>query len=242
MNEREIIRRCTETNLAYMRLPAGQADYRELVRVYRRIASQSLECARAWEEERPCPRHEAAVDAFWHGVASWAREFAADVTWWWIIQAGTKNAQEVQALVQEFHEVFVLPHIRFAHWLKPARPSLALGDSRLVNAPARIILDRDASWTWSVMWLSVRWGFLDLLRELQAVWQGLALIRKLRAYPNPVALAYLESDLVFFNELFQHFPLQQKPRVALHKFLGAAAADLQGQQAKIPQEAGFGSL
>jgi hypothetical protein len=227
VKSREVMARCAATNLAYMRgTPAAKAGYGAVVRLYQRIASQGLDCAKAWEQRRPCPPHEPAVDAFWWGVAAWANLFCADVAGWnWGIHA--------RAIHQELQEVFCRPHREFAQWLRPlgsespGAPTVARYDPWVDKGNAAgIILAHDAAWTLLVIRLTARWGLVRHLKDLPALWQALLLVRRLRRWPNPVARAYLESDVKFLRELFGHFHFRPQVQLVLDRFLEAAEEEL----------------
>ena len=65
MKHKEIILNCTRVNHQYMRLPSGKVSGLEaMTDLYKRIASQGLDCAQAWVQDSPCPDHEPATDAF----------------------------------------------------------------------------------------------------------------------------------------------------------------------------------
>ena len=68
---------------------------------------------------------------------------------------------------------------------------------------------------------------LDTSRE----WRGgqrqsLLLVRRLRRWPDPVARAYLESDVAFLRELFGHFDFTPHVRLDLDRFLESAEEEL----------------
>ena len=221
--------RCAATNLTYMRAtPAGRAGYGAVVDLYHRLAVQGQTCAEAWEAGQPCPSHEPAVDAFWWGVAAWANAFCADVMAWLAPYNGRRLHHELQ-------EVFCRPHREFAQWLRPLGAGsvgtrVITGYSPRVPAgrPAQLILCHDAAWTGLVIRLTAMWGLVRHLKDLRALWQSLRLVRRLRGWPDPVARAYLESDLAFFRGLFGHFPFTPRLRSVLDCFLEAADEELAG--------------
>ncbi len=224
MTAPEVMAKCAANNLAYMRAtPAGRAGYGAVVRLYERIASQSLDCARAWEAGMPCPPHEPVVDAFWWGVAAWANVFCADVAAWF----GPVHAGIIHNGLQES---FCCPHQEFAQWLRPEIPGarmVACYSPQVVgSSPAGIILGHDAAWTLLVIRLTARWGLLRHLKDLPALWQSLRLVRRLRRWPDPVAGAYLESDVAFLREMFGHFDFRPHVRLALDRFLESAEEEL----------------
>jgi len=56
-------------------------------------------------------------------------------------------------------------------------------------------------------------------KDLPALWQYLNLVRRLKRWPDPTAVAYLESDLMFLRKLFDHFPFSPRLRSALDQFI-----------------------
>jgi len=194
MNHREIILKCTEANVKYMRLPAGMLDeYQALVKLYQRIASQCLGCAWAWVDNRPCPPHEPAVDAFaWANVA-WAEAFGMSI--------GVDMA--------EWNTTFVHPHDQFASYLKPRSRAETL--SSVTGPPAKVGMDLDVSWMNLGIKLTAAWGLRQHLKDRDALAEarklGKELLRK-----GPVRKAYLQSDLQFYNALFEIFPFSDKTR------------------------------
>jgi hypothetical protein len=155
-------------------------------------------------------------------VAAWANAFCADVAGW----SGPLHASTIHNSLQEN---FCRPHREFAQWLRPLEPEspgarLAARYSPQVNggSPAGIILAHDAAWMVLVIRLTVCRGFTHHLKDLPALWQSLMLVRRLRRWPDPVARAYLESDLKFLRELFGHFHFRPQVRLALDRFLEVA--------------------
>lgn len=237
MDERmkDRIRLCASTNWGYMATTAaGHVPGLEaMTRLYDRLATQGYSCAQAWLEERPVPEHEPAVDAFWWGVASWAGAFPKAILRW-----GGYHDQE---LYDELEWRFWVPHWEFARWLKPVFPEcyqnptvragalthcvwrLILRPWPVYRRPPEIILRYDAHWTWRVILLTARWGLLHhLKRDAKALWEALFLMRRLRRWPDPVAVAYLESDLTFLRELFGHFDFSPRLRAIIENFLAVA--------------------
>ena len=216
---------CAATNLAHMpTTPAGRASPGALVKLYQRLAGQGLVCAQAWKDGRPCPPHEPAVDAFGWGVAAWARSFSTDLVYL------TQSADE-PLLREEMQEVFCRPHREFACWLRPLDDRGMAGVFHAYShvagtSPARLVLAHDAAWTSLVIRLTARWGLPHHLKDLPALWQSLMLVRRLRRWPDPVARAYLESDLKFLRELFGHFHFRPQVRLALDRFLEAAEEEV----------------
>jgi hypothetical protein len=224
--EREVMLKCAKANSQYMRAtPAGQ-HFPSLARFYARLADQGVVCARAWREGEPPPPHEPAVDAFWWAVAGWAVVFMTDV-------AG--RSPEVQAgavpggvLHHELQERFTRPHLRFAIWLNPRRLPALYDVPRRELAPDQLIIYHDYYWAKQVIRLTASWGLREHLKDLPALFEALALLRRLRAFtqgrPEPVARAYLRSDLMFFEELFGHFGFSDRTSAVLDQILSRAAA------------------
>jgi len=229
------IQKCAETNFRYMgKTPAGQAGYPAVVRLYDRLATQSYDCARAWLSCRDLRalEHEPAVDAFWWGVVEWAHAFPRALLRW----SGYHDPE----LYDEMELVFFTPHREFARWLRPkvakARRGRVLHWRRgrvlhwrpwpFYQRPAEIILQYDAHWTRRVILLTARWGLLHHLRDVKALWQALFLMRRLRSWPEPVAAAYLASDLVFLRELFGHFDFSPRLKAIIENFLAVAESEV----------------
>ncbi len=220
-DSRAIMLACAATNLAHMRTtPAGRASPGALVKLYQRLADQGLACAQAWKDGRPCPPHEPAVDAFWWSVAAWAGVFSSDLV-------KCLEPRDGRLLHDELQEVFCRPHREFAAWLRPlddGRAALVFRSYGQVagTSPARLVLAHDVAWTGLVMRLSARWGLPHHLKDLPALWQSLNLVRRLKRWPDPMAVAYLESDLMFLRQLFDHFPFSPRLRSILDRFIDAA--------------------
>lgn len=205
MNDRELILKCIEVNSGYMRLPAGQvAGLENMVALYKRVAEQSLECARAWAKDSPCPAHEPATDAFWWGVVAWADGFG--------LSMGVDQA--------EWGRLFVSPHEAFANYLRPARPPTPL--PAVDGPPANIILALDALWTELVIKLTARWGLLHHLKDKGAIIEAQRLQGELQNPDSPTYRAFLESDLTFFHALFKHFPFSKETRKHIDDWLKKA--------------------
>ncbi|KKN39344.1 hypothetical protein LCGC14_0744490 [marine sediment metagenome] len=214
--------KCAATNVAYMRAtPAGRQGYGALVKLYESIAGASLNCAREWADDNPCPPHQPAVDAFWWAVAVWAVRFTTDVVGW---AAPPREG----LLLQEVQEVFTRPHIEFASWLRPVRPGDRVSEYPFVTRwppnPGLMILAHDIAWTRAVIRLTARWGLVHHLKDLRALGQSVLLIHHLSRGPrnSTIARAYLGSDLVFFRRLFRHFDFSPELRGVLDRFLAAA--------------------
>ncbi len=202
MRDREIILKCTEVNRDYMRLPAGMVDgYLDMVNLYQLIANQSYECAQAWVEDKPCPPHEPAVDAFWWAVVSWAEAFG----------------RSIGMDMDEWGPVFVAPHDQFASYLKPRSRSEGL--PVVGGSPAHIVMELDARWTDLVIELTTRFGLAAHLKDRRALVGARRLQQELRIAGSPVYNAYLQSDLVFFRQLFQNFTFNEKTVMVLRDWL-----------------------
>ena len=239
-----IIRSCAATNAAYMlETPAGTAGYPAVVNLYAKIAAESLVLAAAWDEGGSCPPHDPAVDAFWCGVAHWSATFFHDVIQWWVERRrSSTDIEPVGALgkakasdLLDAREVFYRPHQEFATWLRFAeRPTYRIRP-RAIDSPARIILEHDAAWTIGVIKLTARWGLVRHLKDLPALWQSVALVRRLRSFPNDAALTYLHSDLEFLERLFSNFPFSAEARAVLHVFLERARHEMERTVARLDQ-------
>ncbi len=225
LSNSEVILRCMDTNVRYMATtPAGKAGYPAVVRLYQRIAKESLDCAAAWVAGNPCPPHEPATSAFWWGVAAWASDFTRDVLSW---HSGGQPLPGRGVLFQELQDIFCRPHREFAQWLKPRSFGTVISlwdfadtyEVDHIGSPARIILLHDAAWTAKVMRLTARWGLVHHLKDLPALVQGLLLMRRLKRPGDPVGRAYLDGDLVFLKELFGHFPFTPQTQAVLDHFL-----------------------
>ncbi len=209
---RDIILKCTQVNVDYMRLPAGMVDgYRDLVALYKRIASQSLDCAQAWVANQPCPDHEPAVDAFWWGIVSWSEALGMSV--------GTDP--------QEWGATFVAPHEEFAGYLRPGSRGERL--AVVTGNPGEVVMQLDAAWMMLVVKLTAQWGLLRHLKDHGAMMQARSLDKELRRPGSPAYKAYLQSDLAFLRQLFKNFPFRQETVVRLSEWLN----DLEGYTASI---------
>ena len=209
---REIILKCTQTNADYMRLPAGMVDgYRDLVALYKRIAQQSLDCAKAWVANRPCPDHEPAVDAFWWGIVSWAEAIGTAI--------GTDPS--------EWATTFVAPHEEFAESLRPGSRAERL--AVVTGNPGEVVMHLDAAWMMLVVKLTAQWGLFRHLKDRGAMMQARSLDQELRRPGSPAYKAYLQSDLAFFRQLFKNFSFRQETVVRLSEWLN----DLEGYTASI---------
>ncbi len=248
-SHREIIRLCAETNSRYMATtPAGQTEqFPRVRRIYDRLATQGYECAQAWVEGRPPPPHEAGVDAFWWAVASWSNAFMGDL----LVASPIYCAQgaEVQgSILRQVAENWYQPHLQFAMYLRPHPSGVIAYDPVDLKhmTSGQIILAHDAKWTTLGARLAVRWHPLYLVKEFRTLWEALRLAGDLRGPPkrwsnlvsgyNPVARAYLESDLVFLRELFGHFSvIHLRPpqwsellRRIINRFLDSVETELNG--------------
>lgn len=201
MNHREIILRCMEVNVKYMRLPAGMLDeYQALVKLYQRIASQCLGCAWAWMEDKPCPPHEPAVDAFVWAIVAWAEAFGSSI--------GVDMA--------EWNATFVHPHDQFASYLKPRSREETL--SPVTGPPAKVVMELDVAWMNLGIKLTAKWGLPQHLKDRDALGEARKLEKGLLR-EGPVREAYLRSDLQFFNALFEVFPFSEKTREHLDAWI-----------------------
>jgi hypothetical protein len=84
-----------------------------------------------------------------------------------------------------------------------------------------------------VIRLTARWGLRRHLKDLPALWQSLSLVRRLKRWPDPMAVAYLESDLMFLRQLFDHFPFSPRLRSALDQFIDISADTLSAAQREV---------
>ena len=205
MKHKEIILNCTRVNHQYMRLPAGKVSGIEaMTDLYRRIASQSVACARDWMQDMPCPDHEPATDAFWWAVVAWADAFG--------LSMGVDMA--------EGSRLFVDPHCQFANYLRPGNPPEPLEE--VDGPPADVILTLDAMWTELVIKLTAQWGFLHHLKDRAAILEAQSLQGELRTPGSPAYKAFLKSDLNFFRHLFKHFPFSEQTRKHINAWLKKA--------------------
>ena len=201
MNNREIMLKCTQVNCDYMRLPVGMVEgYSKVAALYQRLAEQSRKCAQAWVEDKACPSHEPAVDAFWWGVVAWADAFGLSVG--------------VNPL--EWRRKFIAPHHEFADYLRPGKPPEPL--SPVESSPVEIIMELDARWTALVIKLTAKWGLMHL-KDRGAMIEAQRLQDDLRNPNRPAYKAYLKSDLAFFRALFQNFPFSKRTREYLDAWL-----------------------
>ena len=209
MNHKEIILNCTRVNHQYMRLPVGKvAGLETMTALYRRIASQSLDCAQAWVQDSPCPDHEPAVDAFWWGVVAWSDAFGCSM--------GVDMA--------EWSRLFVDPHCQFANYLRPGNPPPPLEEVN--DSPANVILTLDARWIELVIKLTAQWGTFHHLKDKGAMLEAQGLKDELLTPGSPAYKAFLESDLNFFRHLFQNFPFSEQTRKYIAAWLKRAEEGL----------------
>jgi len=212
MNHRDVMLRCAQVNAGYMRLPAGTVDgYQKLVALYQRIADQSVDCAQVWAADLPCPDHEPAVDAFWWGVVSWAEAFGVSIS----TDAG------------EWEAVFVRPHEQFAGYLRPRSRSETLDP--VVGSPAETVMGLDVTWMALVVKLTIQFGLTQNVKDYRAMVQAHKLGQELRRPDNPARRAYLQSDLVFFRQLFSNFSFSQGTAANLDRWL----QDLEEEMASV---------
>lgn len=188
-----------------MRLPAGKvAGLEAMTDLYKRIASQSLDCAQAWVQDSPCPDHEPAVDAFNWAIVAWSDAFGLSM-----------GVDQV-----EWGREFVYPHDEFANYLRPGRPPEPL--PTVDGSPANIILTLDALWTELVIKLTAKYGLLHHLKDKDAMIEAQSLQGELQNPNSPAYKAFLESDLNFFHHLFKPFPFSQKTRKHINAWLKRA--------------------
>ena len=212
MDIKEIILNCAKVNHKYMRLPAGKVVGLEaMTDLYKRIAIQSLQCAEEWYNDRPCPDHEPAVDAFWWGIVAWSDAFG--------LSMGVDMA--------EWSLNFVFPHEQFANYLRPGMPPPPLEPilcplHSANGSPADVILTLDAKWTELVIRLTAQWGLLHHLKDQGAMWEAQRLEGELQNPASPSYKAFLESDLVFFRNLFKHFPFSEHTQKYIASWLKRA--------------------
>ncbi len=215
ITDKELILHCTQVNSGYMSLPAGQVrGYEAVTRLYQRIAAQSLACAQAWLEDKPCPPHEPATSAFWWANVAWAIAF------------GQALGME---LLEWYYFDFVRPHYDFAYYLRPYKGPLALPPALGEEVqPARvIILWLDARWMALVIGLTARWGLIHHLKDFRVFWQSLRLMKVLKSpKKHPVSQAYLVSDIAFLRDLFKPFPFELSTRQRIEQLLIRADAEL----------------
>ena len=148
-----------------------------------------------------CPDHEPAVDGFWWGVVSWAEAFGASIG----------------ADPGEWNTVFVHPHDQFAGYLKPRSRTEMLG--AVVGSPAEMVMELDVAWMGLVMKLTAQFGLANHLRDYRAMLEARNLEQELRRPGSPARRAYLQSDLVFFRQLFANFPFSQETVARLSQWL-----------------------
>lgn len=203
MNRRELMVNCALVNLEYMRLPAGQlGDFREIVKFYERLAAQSLTCAQAWWDDKPCPKHEPALDAFWWAVVSWAEAF--------LISLGVAPRERW---------VFVNPHLTFARYLRPGEKPERIEPH--AGLPAEVIIELDIRWLKLVVKLTSKWGLIQYLKAMPVLKEAKRLEGELRS-DGPVREAYLRSDLKFFDALFEPFPFKYQTQQQIKDWLAMA--------------------
>ncbi|KKL49356.1 hypothetical protein LCGC14_2316330 [marine sediment metagenome] len=209
MNNREIILNSMHVNQDYMRLPVGKvAGLEAMIDLYRRIASQSLDCARDWMQDLPCPYHEPATDAFIWGIVAWADAFG--------LSMGVDMA--------EWSRLFVYPHDQFANYLRPGNPPSPL--EPVNGSPANVILTLDAAWTELVIKLTAQWGLLHHFKDHGAMIEAQRLQGELHNLDSPTSKAFLKSDLTFFRHLFKSFPFSEKTQKYINAWLKRAEEGL----------------
>lgn len=201
MNPKKLMVHCALLNFQYMDLEAGQLEgYEAMVNLYRRIAGQSLVCAQAMYQQRDCPPHDPAVDAFWWANVSWALNIGKGV-----------GVDET-----EWYNVFVSPHVGFASYLKPIAWDLRM------FADMDDIIRNDICWAKLVIKLTARWGLLHHLKDVRSLWQTWKLIRNLNRRHSKEWEAYLSSDIFFLRFLFAPFEFSTATRKELNSWLAKA--------------------
>ena len=209
MSHKEIMLNCARVNNNYMRLPAGKvAGLETMTALYRRIASQSVQCAEAWLQDSPCPDHEPAVDAFWWGVVAWADAFG--------LSMGVDQ--------KEWGNLFMYPHDKFANYLRPNGLQDPLNP--VEGSPADIILTLDVMWTEKVIKLTAQWGLWHHLKDKGAMLEAINLQAELVKPGSPVRKAFLESDLRFFHHLFPPFSFTEATRKHINSWLKRAEEEV----------------
>lgn len=205
MDYREIMLHCTKVNKDYMRLPAGKVTGLEVMTsLYNRISDQSLQCAREWHNERPCPRHEPAVDAFWWAAVAWTDGFGLSV-----------GVDPV-----EWGRVFVAPHEQFANYLKPnmLQPPIEAVEGH----PAHQNITLTRLWMELTIKLTADWGLIHHLKDRRALVEAHRLDTELKNPEGPVYKAYLHSDMLFFKALFRGIPFSDKTKSQLFAWIQRA--------------------
>lgn len=218
---------CARTNRRYMDLRAGHVGYPKMVHLYRRIAVASVALATEYSLGKAPGPHEPAVDAFWWAVDQWSSHFTSDLLKISPL-ACSLGQEESDAVHKELSERFCRPHRMFALWLRSGTVHIRLSPVNMVGVtPGRLILLHDYHWTREVVRLTTRWGLFHHLKDLPALLEACQLIQGLRRWPpSDAALAYLESDLAFLQELFGHFGFSAQVSRILEGFLHVANTDL----------------
>lgn len=202
---RKLMYNCAIVNYFYMDYSAAGRlpEFNTMASLYRRIASESLVCAQSLYEQKSCPAHEPATDAFWWAVVSWA------------INIG--DEWELDRF--EWHEKFVSPHIMFAQYLRPSSPR------RMKKSGAKwasdIIILNDIIWTKLVIRLTAEWGLFQHFKDVRALFQARRLMKELRLQ-GKVRHAYLESDIWFLRQLFAPFEFGDKMESRINIWLSEA--------------------
>jgi len=205
MDIKQIMLSCAKVNKKYMRLPAGKvAGLEELTALYKRIAEQCLQCAKAWVQEIPCPDHEPATDAFAWGVVAWADAIG--------IAMGVDPV--------EWGRIFMFPHEQFAQYLKPGSPPAPLEAGE--GSPADVIMSLDAQWTELVIRLTAQWGSFHHLKDNGAMLEAQNLVGELRNPGGETYKAFLASDQIFFDHLFKPFQFSELTRNYINAWLKRA--------------------
>lgn len=218
MTDREIILECALTNQKYMHLRVGNAGFPRVVKLYRRLAEASVFLAEEYYLGKPRPSpHEPAVDAFWWAVQGWSSSFMGDIL-----------NRSPAAFTGEMLRQFWRTHYDFADWLRPLGVIPLYPSTPSMQSASGLILGHDDYWTRQVIRLTARWGILrgDLrqLKDGPALIETGLLLRRLTKLPSgdPVAMAYLASDIMFLGDLFGHFNFPPKGKTLLQGFLDQA--------------------
>lgn len=205
MDIKQIMLNCAKVNNRYMRLPSGKvAGLETMTALYKRIASQSLQCAKAWYNDQPCPQHEPATDAFWWGIVAWSDAFG--------LSMGVDPV--------EWGQTFVFPHEQFANYLRPGEPPPPL--NAVDGSPSNVIMTLDAKWAGLVISLTAQWGLFHHLKDQVAMIEAQNLQGELLNPQSAAYKAFLESDLVFFRALFKPFPFSDVTRNYINGWLKRA--------------------
>lgn len=210
VDEKQLILKSMLVNNDYMRLPVGQLhNYPHIIGLYKRIAQQCVEASLCWANGEACPRHEPAADAFLWAIVAWLDPLA--------ISAGFE--------IGEWRRVIVQPHWHFAEYMRPGLPAEAMPP--VIGSPAEIIVSLDVLFLERVVKLTSKWGLPHHIKDLPAVNEAHGLDAELKKPCSPAWLAYLESDLRFFDNFFIPYPLTARMRNDITSFLDTARTALE---------------